>query len=413
MFDRGFAQVCDYRLVNAVDLKPRVYRVLLEPDNVTVCNDLRHIWRTLPDLSESDVCLIEKGMLLAMQPVLCLDANPRVGMVAAALARNSLRCHVWHQRNARPATSSLRRPMDERPLKRVKIVARAVREDPLVQSKLAYMAKQHRAAAWRARPVSVHAIVQQQQQLAIEEEEHADRGIQSILQLCATRGGGDKDSSASTSDIFVSPLPAASSPTPPTNKSKGKNAGTGMLGSSYPHHMTPALAKMMPAQEVDLKQQAADRAMKFRKELHSGNVRSHAAGTRLQEVSLWVQEESSKQTKAKVASSYNVYITLVEKGRDESSVEMTLPAVPVGNSKSAVVYGAQQAALMQRFGWQTVFDSHKSREGQRPGILHTNIVFAHQSCGTKPRLADRRRSACDCETNIIIRPHRHCPYAPI
>jgi len=38
------AEVRDHRLCNAIDLKPRVYRVLLQPDNLTVTNDLCHVW---------------------------------------------------------------------------------------------------------------------------------------------------------------------------------------------------------------------------------------------------------------------------------------------------------------------------------------------------------------------------------
>ena len=247
------AEVRDHRLVNAVDLKPRVYRVLLRPDSVTVTNDLRHVWRCRPDLSEGDVLLLEKSMLLATQPTVCLDPHPRVGIVAASLGRRAQRCQVWHKRPARPLVSEHRREFDAEPLRRMNSASRAYRSDPLAQSKLARLEQQHKAKAWRANKNRL----QQQLQMDMEQEERAERGIQAIVRL------GAPPPPNSSLNTPVQPSPA----TPVTGKGKGKNAASG-VGTMGFGSMSPELFhRLMPPPQQQLKGQQPERSMKFRKDL--------------------------------------------------------------------------------------------------------------------------------------------------
>ena len=251
------AEVCDHRLVNAVDLKPRVYRVLLRPDNVTVTNDLRHVWRCRPDLSEGDVLLLEKSMLLATQPTVCLDPHPRVGIVAASLGRRAQRCQVWHKRPARPLVSEHRREFDVEPLRRMNNASRAYRSDPLAQSKLARLEQQHKAKAWRAN----QNRLQQQQQMDMEQEERAERGIQAIVRL------GAPPPPNSSLNTPLQPSPA----TPLTGKGKGKNAASGAATMGF-GSMSPELYhRLMPPLPQHLKGQHPERSMKFRKDLSGPN----------------------------------------------------------------------------------------------------------------------------------------------
>jgi len=224
------AEVRDHRLVNQIDLKPRVYRVLLQPDNVTLTNDLRHLWRGTPELSQGDVLLLEKSMLLVSQPELCLDPQPKVAMVAASLQRRAQRCHVWHRRGPRPLVSEHRRKFEPEPLRRMNAAARAYRNDPNAQSKLARLEKLHKAKALRAHQGSIKSLMQQQQQMEWEEEERADRGIQAIIRLGAP---------LPSPPTFSSPLPAAPTPVS-TGKGKGKNAaGTNASGTQIYKCLSP------------------------------------------------------------------------------------------------------------------------------------------------------------------------------
>lgn len=76
-------------------------------------------------------------------------------------------------------------------------------------------------------------------------------------------------------------------------------------------------------------------------------------------------------TKAKLGSSYNLYVKYEEEGRDNKPVEGSqtqLAPMAVGNSQKAIAYGAQQLDLMQRYEWQTIFDSYnKDRPTVYPG----------------------------------------------
>ena len=261
------AEVRDHRLVNAVDLKPRSYRVLLQPDNVTLTSDMRHIWRCRPDLSEGDVLLLEKSMLLTMQPNLCLDPHPRVGIVAAALGRRSQRCQVWHKRPARQLVSEHRRKFDPEPLRRMNSAARAYRSDPHAQSKLARLQKLHKAKAWRAN----QNRMQQQQQLEMEQEERAERGIQAIVRL----GPPPLPSTALNTQLPQSPAAQA------TSKGKGKNAAASMGGAGYGSMKPEFQHRLMPPSQLNLKGQNPERSMKFRKDLSGPNGKLYGVNTQV------------------------------------------------------------------------------------------------------------------------------------
>ena len=367
------AEVRDHRLVNQIDLKPRVYRlgahsqhtlgirntlrthtrnlkprvnthrVLLQPDQVTLTNDLRYLWRAAPELSQGDVLLLEKSMLCVQQPALCLDPHPKVGMVACALQRRAQRCQVWHRRGPRPLTSEHRRKFDEEPLRRMNAAARAYRNDPNAQSKVARLEKLHKARAWRAQQGSIKNSLLQQQQMEWEEEERAERGIQAIVRLGPP---------VLASPTFNSPLPTTPTPAS-TGKGKAKNTAAANAAGYVP--MSPSLLRMTPAPLQVLKGQVPERSMKFRKDV-TGPGGKHIPNANNQVVSVWVHAD----TKAKVGSAYNLYIKLEEETYDNKPVDGSqsqLPPMPIGNSQKALLYGAQQLELMQRDGWQPIFDS--------------------------------------------------------
>jgi hypothetical protein len=106
--------------------------------------------------------------------------------------------------------------------------------------------------------------------------------------------------------------------------------------------------------------------MKFKKDLPGSQKQPGTS----QIVSIWVHADG----KAKVGSAFNLYIKLEEE-RDKVSVEGSqsqLPPMPIGNAQRAIVYGTQQLELMQRCGWQTLYDSQSkayapSRGGQGAG----------------------------------------------
>jgi hypothetical protein len=337
------AEVRDHRLVNQIDLKPRVYRVLLQPDNVTLTNDLRYLWRGAPELSQGDVLLLEKSMLCFLQPALCLDPHPKVGMVAASLQRRAQRCQVWHRRGPRPLTSEHRRKFEAEPLRRMNAAARTYRNDPNAQSKVARLEKLHKARAWRAQQGSIKNTLLQQQQMEWEEEERAERGIQAIVRLGPP---------VLASPTFNSPLPTTPTPVS-TGKGKAKNTAAANAGGYVP--MSPSLLRMTPAPLQVLKGQVPERSMKFRKDV-TGPGGKHIPNANNQVVSVWVHAD----TKAKVGSAYNLYIKLEEETYDNKPVDGSqsqLPPMPIGNSQKALQYGAQQLELMQRDGWQPIFDS--------------------------------------------------------
>ena len=88
------AEVRDHRFPRQLDLKPEVHRVLLRPDNQTVTSDLRTICRRFQNLTMDDILLLERHMLLAIQPRLCLDPSPVVARIATHLHRSNARVQV-------------------------------------------------------------------------------------------------------------------------------------------------------------------------------------------------------------------------------------------------------------------------------------------------------------------------------
>ena len=115
---------------------------------------------------------------------------------------------------------------------------------------------------------------------------------------------------------------------------------------------------------------------------------------------MWVHAD----TKSKVGSAFNLYIKLEEEGRDMKPVEGSqtqLPPIPIGNSQKAIVYGAQQLDLMQRHGWQTIFDSYnKGRDPQPRGSSQVSLCV--REC------VDARVCLCVCvyHNKIFALSHR-------
>ena len=221
--------------------------------------------------------------------------------------------------------------------------ARTYRNDPNAQSKVARLEKLHKARAWRAQQGSIKNTLLQQEQMEWEEEERAERGIQAIVRLGPP---------VLASPTFNSPLPTTPTPAS-TGKGKAKNTAAANAGGYVP--MSPSLLRMTPAPLQVLKGQVPERSMKFRKDV-TGPGGKHIPNANNQVVSVWVHAD----TKAKVASSYNLYIKLEEETYDNKPVDGSqyqLPPMPIGNSQKALLYGAQQLELMQRDGWQPIFDS--------------------------------------------------------
>jgi hypothetical protein len=112
-------EVQDFRMPRSVDQKPAVWLMALEPDSGAVAQDLSMIAESNQSLNSDDLLLVEKRMLLATQPSVCLSPHPHVATVANSLHRRADRMNVWHTRSTRASISQFRRSFDAGAMRRL------------------------------------------------------------------------------------------------------------------------------------------------------------------------------------------------------------------------------------------------------------------------------------------------------
>jgi len=309
----------DHRLPRQHDLRPSVHRLLLHPDIQTVTNDIRNVWRQFQNLSPDDILLVEKQLLIAQQPKLCLDPDPHVGITLSLLHRRANRLAVPHRRPPRPSVSDLRRPFDSEALRRMQAAVHAFNRDPNALQKLEKLAK---SRAMKSSGIS--AFHRDQLQWEEADKPGSISATATILRLF------HRSAPQTTSSHGAAPSPQARKPPPLAQRPPGSAEVKCAPNAFLPTRLLRPNA--LP-----------ERQLRFRRDTHI--------------VSIWIQKKSP--------SSFQVWTRIDEVGKEGKPIEGMSTNVtphPIGNSESAKLYGAQLYSLLLREGWTCVQDSHSARK---------------------------------------------------
>ncbi|EKX54563.1 hypothetical protein GUITHDRAFT_100037 [Guillardia theta CCMP2712] len=311
-------EIKDHRMPKQYDLKPHVHRVVLQPSNQSVANDLKVIWHRNQGLSLDDILQLEQNMLMGSEK----------SSASSLEACNAFIAQVWHPRNARPEFSKFRRTFDFEAMRKMHNTIYNWNRDPNATQKLGNLLLiREKLAKTRAMRVSgIRGFLQQQHEWEEAEKNEATAGVSAILKLFSSNGGQQQSGASGT---LGSPPPLA----------------TPKMGLNSPGPMNRALL----VRESMVPGAPAERQMRFKKDL--------------QVSSIWLQ--------AKAPSSYYVYMRMEDVTKEGKIVEGSqaqLPASYIGNSQSARRFGSQQYDIMVREGWQPLSDSHigKKREANSP-----------------------------------------------
>ena len=291
-------EIRDHRFPRQLDLKPEVHRVLLHPDNQTVTSDLRSIWRRFQNLSTDDILMIERHMLLAMQPQLCLDPSPDVARVASHVLRAQKRMQVWHPRPSRPAKSGFRRNFDEGALKKMHATAHAFRRDPDAMVKLERLARQRASTGMHPPQSLIKGFPFNQKTLdMVDADEKTAMRTAAIMRVFYN----DENRTTSSHPSQREDKPGSGKARPPKSAQGQPHAG-----AQIPMYAFLPIKFLKP-------HVPPERQLRFRKDPLCA--------------SLWIQSKSP--------SSYQAWTRIDEVGKDGKQIEgsqMNVPTVQVGLS---------------------------------------------------------------------------------
>lgn len=364
------AEIMDHRMPRQHDLKPWTHRLVLAPNGVSITSDLRYAWSCHQSLSLDDILLLERQMLLASNPSLCLDQRPAVGILSSELFRRTNRMLSRHLHPPRPKVSDFRRRFDPDALRRMQAAVRMFKYDRNASVKLERLAK---VRAIRDSRVS---IFEREQQDVTDDAPDFNVRMGAILSIFGK-----------TPPRPTPPMVNPSQNNPEPHKGQGHSSGHQI---SPAHYIPPKLLRPgMPA----------ERQMRFRKDSLCASI----------------------SIQAKVPCCFNVWTRLDELSPENKIKEGTqthLPAFTIGNSEAACKFGVQQFAIMLRDGWQVLFDSHavQSKKMLRMATMgpanhnNPNAVLAAAARATNQNqggAAERgSKVASQAQGQVLVQPSR-------